>query len=122
AFGYFPRSESNDVGSVSGWLVGGSIVPCARSGVLIGCVVGSLGSLQGSGSGVTYVRGDASLYAAAGARIGAEFRMTDQLTLMPSAEFLGNVVRPRLQLNHADVWRAPSFSASGAVVATVYFR
>jgi hypothetical protein len=88
-----------------------SIEPCLRFRSLAFCGLVSVGSLRGSGSGVSVPLEQSTLYAAAGGRAGWEVPIIDALSLRLHAALVGNLTRVTLAIDGEDVWRAPPVAA-----------
>ena len=90
-----------------------SLEPCLRFQPLALCGLASIGSLRGSGSGVSVPLQQSALYAAAGGRAAFELPISGPLSLRLHADLIGNLTRVRLTIDGEDVWRAPAFAAIG---------
>jgi hypothetical protein len=92
-------------------LVAGALVPCFHYDPGSLCAVGTLGTIQAT-SDAAASRQDSALYAAAGLRVGTEWRLSPPLVLSTHADLLANLTRPTLELDGASVWKMPTFSGS----------
>ncbi len=118
-----PASTSGSAGgTVTSWLVLGAIVPCAHLGSFFGCALVQAGSAQTSGSGVPDARTQSLPWLAAGGRIGAHVRMTDDTLLRLHADLVANLDPMTLQLYGGDVWPAPAVAASLGADVVLHFR
>jgi hypothetical protein len=90
-----------------------SIVPCVHHRFLAGCALGSAGVMQGTGFGVDRPLSQTTPYAAAGARVAAEFAADRLLVLQIHVDLLTTLTPTTLLLNGATAWVTPP--ASGAL-------
>jgi hypothetical protein len=79
------------------------------------CVVGALGSLSASASGVTAPLATSALYAAVGARIGAEVGLVGPFYLFARLGTLGSFTPHRARVNGEVVFTLPSVSGDAAL-------
>lgn len=98
-------------GTARASLRAGSVVPCVHRGVWFVCGVGVVGSVNGSGQGLVVGREHDALYAAAGARIGAEVPIGGPFFFRPQIDGLANFSPVELQVDDSQVWKASLFSA-----------
>jgi hypothetical protein len=96
-------------GRVTSSIVAASLVPCFHVAFGSACLVGSLGEVRASGSGVADPASSTALMAAAGGRLGAEIPLSEGLFLRLHGDLLANLSPPTLRLNRAvaDEWTAP---------------
>jgi hypothetical protein len=95
-------------GRVQASLSAASLVPCYHAGVLVACLLGTLGALQGEGEGVAEPRKDTSLHAAVEARAGLELPLASSIALAAFAGLGAPLTRTTLQVNDQDVWTTPA--------------
>jgi hypothetical protein len=94
-------------GVVSAWLLAATLDACFHWRVFLGCGLGTLGALRGSGSEVAQPREAVTLFASIGARGGMEIPLTRALSATLNADVAGTLVRATLLLNGHGVWTAP---------------
>jgi hypothetical protein len=110
----FPMFASTGSGggvTTSLWLA--SLVPCVHRSFFAGCALGSAGALQGTGYGVDRPQSQTTPYAAAGARLAADFDADRPLSLQINVDFLATLTPTKLLLNGTTAWTTPP--ASGAL-------
>jgi hypothetical protein len=97
-------------GAVRASLLAVSLIPCLRVGLVFGCGLGSLGSLRGAGSGVPRPRDDASLFGAAGLRLGVEIPFAKALSFSFHGDLAATLTRTTLLLADRAAWITPPVS------------
>jgi len=108
-----PASTAAGAGSIEASLVVGKVAPCFRYGWLLGCASLSMGTLHGTGVGISKSSvQDETFYAAAGVRAGAEWPITRTLGVRLFVE--GEVpLRPTdLKTNDTTAWSTPPVGVS----------
>jgi hypothetical protein len=95
-------------GTVSAWLLAGTLDACFHWGVGLVCGLGTLGALHGSGSEVAHPKEAVTLFASTGARLGVEIPLTRALAWTVYGDGAVTLVRAHLLLNGTDVWTAPA--------------
>ena len=107
-----PASRAVEGGAeVESRLIAGALVPCFHYDPGLLCAVGTLGAVEAT-SDAAASREDSALYAAAGLRVGTEWRLSAPLALRTHADLLANLTRSILELDGASVWEMPVFSGS----------
>jgi hypothetical protein len=99
-----------------------SLLPCVHRGIALVCALGSIGSLRSTGLGGDG-RTDASLFAAAGARLGAEVPFSDSVRGRFVLDLAATLSGARLRYGDppTEVWSSPLFSgALGAAILGVF--
>ncbi|HSO39376.1 MAG TPA: hypothetical protein VLT33_42910 [Labilithrix sp.] len=76
-----PASAEGHTGTVSSFLVGGSLVPCGHTGAFFACARGSVGALSARGLDISSPRSSQVPWAEIGGRIGYELPLGDVLAL-----------------------------------------
>jgi hypothetical protein len=76
------------------------------------CALGSVGQFVVSGEGISSPTSGASLFAAAGARVGAEWRLSRAFLLRAHVDGLVDLERPTYELDGFDRWTAPLVAVS----------
>ncbi|HSY20766.1 MAG TPA: hypothetical protein VK841_01545 [Polyangiaceae bacterium] len=113
-------------GSVSSWLVVGTLAPCARFGPLrvplLACALIQAGSMQSGGSGVSERKTGSALWFATGGRLGVGIRLSAALELRARGDLVVDLARTSLLLDGAGVWRADPVAGSLALDGVVHFR
>jgi hypothetical protein len=97
--------------NVESRLVTGAIVPCVHVDPGFACATGMLGTVAATSDG-SGARDDSTTYAAAGLRLGTEWRLGGPLLLRTHADLLANLKRFELELDGTRVWEMPGFSGS----------
>ncbi len=97
-------------GAVRASLLEVSLVPCLHAGLVFACGLGSLGSLRGVGSGVPQPRDAATLFGAAGLRLGVELPLSKVLSLSFHGDLAATLTRTTLMLADRPVWTTPLLS------------
>jgi hypothetical protein len=110
-------SSAEGGGAVRASLLEVSLVPCFHAGLVVACGLGSLGSLRGVGSGVPLPRDAATLFGAAGLRLGVELPISRALSLAFHGDLAATLTRTTLMLADRPVWTTPL--VSGVVGAGV---
>ena len=99
-----------------------SLLPCVHRGIALVCALGSIGSLRSTGLGFDG-RTDASLFAAAGARLGAEVPFSASVRGRFVVDLAATLSGARLRYGDppAEVWSSPLLSgALGAAILGVF--
>ncbi len=99
-------------GSVSASLLIATLVPCFHVRIVMGCALAGIGSLSGTGRGVDVPSKDATLYANAGVRAGAEFPIFGPISARIYGDFLVPLIATNLALRGAEVWSTPSVTGA----------
>jgi hypothetical protein len=120
-FGHLPTSmDVPSGGTVRGWLIGASLVPCFRLGIVRVCALGTVGRFEGSGSGVAQPETHAAPFVALGGRTGIELPVGELLTVGIHGDLQVNLDPTSLRVGPADVWTASPvvgvLAASGGVI------
>lgn len=111
-----PFGEARSDGhAVSAVLVGATVAPCLRFGIVSGCVLAELGSFQGTGSDIDIVRRDTTLFVGAGARVGVELALSRRFFLRPTLDLVAPITRTTLRLARQPVWTTPPVSLIGGL-------
>ena len=87
-----------------------TLAPCLHIGVAFGCGLASAGRLHAASHGVDLPADDASLYAAFGGRLGAEWFFSRALGARAHIDVLASPTRITLLVNERAVWSMPTFS------------
>jgi hypothetical protein len=114
-------TTSASKGDVSASLLVFSAVPCFHVNVAMGCALVGVGQLSGKGEGVSAGRSDATLYANAGARLGAEIPVYSSLSIRVRVDGLVPLTHTRLVLNGAEVWSTPTVAVTGGAGVVLRF-
>jgi hypothetical protein len=116
--GRWDASRSVDIdrgGTASAEVLSGVLSACVHPHALFGCLTGSLGSMLGSGSGVSRPDDSTTLYSMVGLRAGFEPVLVSGLHLHMHVEGDRTLTPTRLSIHGAEAWRSPAFSASLAL-------
>jgi hypothetical protein len=114
-----PMWSSFETDRVDASLVGGSLVPCVHWKPLAGCATLLLGRYQAEGHDIA-ARSASALFAAAGARIGGEMRISSNVWAFLRAEGLVHFTRHELAVGAEPIWRVPPIGftlSAGALVS-----
>ncbi len=95
-------------GRVESWLFSATAAPCAHVGVLLGCVVAALGSLEARGVEVSAPRMRSGLFAALGGRLGVELPLAGVWALRLRGDVLRNLYPTTFVLDQSAAWSSPS--------------
>jgi hypothetical protein len=106
--------------SVSSWLYAGSLVPCVHYSVGSACVVGMLGSLQGS-SDAREPLSKRALFEALGGRLGLEWPLNPRFSLRAHLDLVRNLAPVTLTISSDPPWTALSVAGSLAVGVAAHF-
>jgi hypothetical protein len=104
-----PASGNLGGGRITSWLVAASLVPCVHVGSVSACALASLGQVRASSSHVSAPSQGTALFTVVGARVGAEFALSEAIALRVHADLLIDPDRPTLVLNQTP-WTAPVFA------------
>jgi len=115
-----PSSRNLPLASVSGWLLGASLVPCAHFGVLVACPVAMVGRLSATSDAVVS-RSASSPWFGLGGRAGVEWGVWRRLVLRGYVEVLATPVRYTLDLNNAPAYPFPAVSGDLGVTTVWQF-
>jgi hypothetical protein len=102
-------------GRVSATLTLGTVAPCIVAGGLYGCVLGSVGALQGAGTAFDRSHQDISVYVAVGARAGFEVSLPWKLSLRLQADGLAPLRPTTLEANGIALWTTPVANFAGGL-------
>jgi hypothetical protein len=116
-----PASTSPSQGQIATWLIAGNLVPCLHFGPGSACLLGSLGQLRAFASSGSSPSSGTALFAAAGARLGGELRLSDVLALRMHADFLVNIDPCIVRLGGNQVWPAPDVAGTLGAGLVVHF-
>jgi hypothetical protein len=95
-------------GSLTSELYSANVAPCWHFGAGLFCALGQLGWMQASTSEMTSPGSDGMLFAAVGARVGAEWPLSDRLFVRFHGDLLYDLERPRFASSTGDAtwWNA----------------
>jgi hypothetical protein len=111
--GHFTSSvPAQPRGAVEASLLVFMLAPCFHYKVALGCALVGVGSLSGTGTGVDVPESASTLYANAGARLGAEIPLGGPVALRVGGDVLLPLVSTRLRLRGVDVWTSPAVTAA----------
>lgn len=99
----------------------GTLAVCYHLALPFACAKGSVGSLEGSGALIASPKTGRALVAGAGIEAGAEFPLTDHLSLRALADVRFALVRPRIDVGGTPVFRTPPASLTLGFAAVVRF-
>ena len=102
-------------GAASAEVLSGVLTTCLHRSWSFGCLTGSLGSMLGSGSGVTRPDDSTTLYSMAGLRAGLEPVLFSGFHLHVHVEGDRALTPTRLRIHGVEAWRSAAFSASLAL-------
>jgi hypothetical protein len=108
-------------GEASSWLYAGQLVPCFHLGPVFACALGSIGQFVVSSAAGAGPSSGSALFAAAGARLGAELPVSRRFLLRAHADGLVDLAPPTYLLDGHPVWSAPRLGASLALGIAVQF-
>jgi hypothetical protein len=98
----------------------GTLAPCAGTGLVLICAIGSLGLLEGQGASIAQPRSGAVVVAAVGGRVGVEVPIADHVFLRSQLDVVANLTPVSLLIDQRKVWEAPF--AAGMIAAGVVGR
>jgi hypothetical protein len=106
-------------GRVRAWSYAIAVAPCARYRVASLCAVGAVGLLYGRADDITDPRSDSTLFATAGARLGADWPLSGAISLRTHLDASAELRRIHLQIGGSDGWISPlaAFSAGAGIAA-----
>ena len=99
-------------GRVSASLLRVSILPCLHVSLAFGCLLASVGELQGSSTGVLDSHPRAAPYLGFGGRLGAEYFFSRSLGARIHADVVATPSNITLSLNGQPAWMTPIVSGS----------
>jgi hypothetical protein len=122
-----PSAEARPAGgSVSSWLVVGTLAPCAHFGPLLvpllACGLVQAGSMQSYGSDVVVGGHGSALWFATGARLGAGIRLSSRWELRARGDLVFDLAPTALRLDGVPVWTSSWVAGSLALDGVVHFR
>jgi hypothetical protein len=116
----FPAGRDVSPGQVRTWLLAGSIVPCVRVGIVLGCATFSVGTIGATAESVASAVERYGPWSAVGGRAGVEWAMpfAASLRLRLQAELLATLTRDALFIDDRRVYTVGPWSADagGAVI------
>lgn len=102
-------ATSSEHGGASSALTVATLAPCGHVGVVVGCLLGSLGVLRGEGQEATVTREQTALYYAVGARLGVEIAVIQPLWLRINVDAMAPLKPVTLTIDGKEIWTTPSF-------------
>ena len=115
-----PASATVNDLTASSWLYAAQLVPCFHLGPVSLCALGSVGQFVIHSTGVPAPSSATTLFAAAGARVGVEWRLSPGVFLRAHADGLVDLSPPTYTLDGTYVaWAAPPVAGSLAVGVAV---
>jgi hypothetical protein len=108
--------STSPTANVRTWLLALSLAPCWHWDVFFGCAVASVGTFHAEAVDVTEPRAQHALWAAAGARAGAELGSGRSVALRAYAELLSTLTRHELTIDRETVYRLPPLSGGAGLV------
>jgi hypothetical protein len=115
-------TTARDGSGATSWLYAATLVPCFHLGPTSFCSLGSVGQfVVSAGQDVSSPKSGTSLFAAAGARIGAEIRLSAAFLLRAHVDGLVDLEPPTYEVDGAVLWTAPrlAFSLGVGVAARI---
>lgn len=104
---YTPTTSTVSSGTVRADLVDVAGAFCGHRVFGHLCVVGSAGSLRGTGTSLSGVRSDTSLRLTLGVRAGVELRLSSVFAIQPYVEAALSPIRTSLYLGREPIWSSP---------------
>ena len=104
-----PASADGNAGSVSSFIVAGSLVPCGHTGPFFACGRGSVGVLSARGLDITSPRSSEVPWAEIGGRIGYELPLGDVFALRVHLDGGVVLLRYALRVGRETVFEHPPF-------------
>jgi hypothetical protein len=118
---YAPTSQQGPGGSVEASLLLGTLAPCLRYWLVVGCVDLSLGQLQGTGNGFGHPHDGDTFYAAAGVRGGLEIPLGRTFALRLMVEGQAPLRPTQLDASGSPIWTTPAFAFLATPMVVVHF-
>jgi hypothetical protein len=116
-----PVSASNATGAgrVRAWSYELALAPCARYRAVSLCALGAVGLLYARGDDITDPRSESTVFATAGARVGADWPLSAAISLRTHLDANAELRRIHLQIGGSDGWTSPlaAFSAGAGIAA-----
>ena len=101
-----PASRTSAGYEAGSWLYAAEIVPCFHAGPVFGCAVAALGQFVVSTRDATSPSAGTALFAAGGARLGAEVPLSDSLALRAHLDGLVDLAPPVYDVDGVPAWTA----------------
>jgi hypothetical protein len=98
-----------------------SISPCMHVGAFATCAVGGVGTIRGSGSGLTSGRDAYTPLLTAGLRLTWEQPITQRLALRLHVDTDALLTRTQFDVDDMKVWESPRFEASAGLGVLAHF-
>ncbi|MBI5482810.1 MAG: hypothetical protein HY906_28400 [Deltaproteobacteria bacterium] len=114
--GDFPREASAGDGGVYASLGLALVVPCYRFSRFAACGLLAGGGLRGSAHNLGEAHQELTAFAAAGARLAAEFAVGRRFWLSIQTDLLAPLTPTSIQVDGASVWRTPAVSGTFGVM------
>jgi hypothetical protein len=92
--------------SVASQLLEASLVECWHAGAPFVCVVGSVGRLSVSSTGIAHPNDDAALVARLGPRLGADIPLLPALDLRVQADLVFNLGTQSIEIDSNQAWKS----------------
>jgi hypothetical protein len=127
----FPSARDSSFGEVSAYVVHGSLVPCVHppdlGQVLLNlCVVGSVGAMRSTASGVTRAEPATDLFATVGPRLGSVVMLSRSFGLGAHAEMPFTLSRVHLDIDDGgrrrEVWASSRVGFVGGLSLVARLR
>jgi hypothetical protein len=109
-------------GRIRAWSYQAVFVSCVRYSEASLCAVGAVGLLYGESTGITTPGSDSGRFAAAGARVGYDWPLSDRFFLRTHLDAMVDLYRARLQIGGADAWTVPLIAAAGGAGIAANFE
>jgi hypothetical protein len=108
-------TTATDGSRATSWLYAAQLVPCVHVRPVSFCVLGSVGQFVVSGVGISSPASGSAPFAAAGARVGVEWPLSEALLVRVHVDGLVDLDRPSYDLDGVNRWTATLFAASVGV-------
>jgi len=108
-------TAADDGSRATSWLYAAQLVPCFHLRPMSFCALGSVGQFVVSGAGISSPTSGTVPFAAAGARVGAEWPLSEALLLRAHFDGLVDLDRPTYEVDGVNRWTATLLAASFGV-------
>jgi hypothetical protein len=108
-------TAANDGSRATSWLYAAQLIPCFHLRPMSFCALGSVGQFVVSGAGISSPTSGTVPFAAAGARVGAEWALSSTFLLRAHVDGLVDLDRPTYEVDGVNRWTATLLAASFGV-------
>jgi hypothetical protein len=92
-----------------------SLSPCGHVGPFAGCLIAAIGTIRGSGTGLSSGRAAFTPLVSGGVRVTWERHVSARVEVRLHLDLSALVTRTRFDVDHMDVWSSSPFEGSAGI-------